>query len=105
VSDGIEERLRRLEIGYTKIESKVVTIAGDIKDIKETLKELAEIAKAQIRIDTQIKSFAAEREAMIERIEKLENEVQALKRIAYGAVALATVAMPIAIEVVKHFIK
>ncbi|WP_457679458.1 hypothetical protein [Thermovibrio sp.] len=105
MSDGIEERLRKLELSYTEIKSKMITISGDIKDIKETLKELAEIAKAQIRIDTQIKSFIAEREAMVERIEKLEAEVQALKRIAYGAVAIATIAAPVAMEVFKHLLK
>ncbi len=104
MSDGIEERLRRLELGYTKIESQVKTIGGDIKDIKETLKELAEIAKGQVRLDTMFKSFEQEKRALQLRVEKLENDIQFLKRVAYGAVALGTVGMPIGIEIAKHFL-
>ena len=104
MSDGIEERLRRLELGYTKIESQVKTIGGDIKDIKETLKELAEIAKGQVKLDIMFKNFEQEKKTLQQRVEKLENDVQYLKRIAYLAVALGSVGMPIGVELIKHLI-
>ena len=105
MSDGIEERLRRLELGYTKIESQVKTIGGDIKDIKETLKELAEIAKSQVRLDIMFKNFEQDKKALQLRVEKLESDIQFLKRVAYGAVALGTVGMPLGIELIKHLLR
>jgi uncharacterized protein YoxC len=104
VPDGIEERLRKLELGYTEIKSQVVVIAGDVKDIKETLKELAEIAKAQIRIDAKFQNLLTERDALLARIDKLESDIIQLKKIAYGAMALAAVGTPVAIELFKHFV-
>jgi len=105
MSNGIEERLRRLELGYTKIESQVKVIGGDIKDIKETLKELAEIAKGQVRLDTMFRNFEQEKKALQLRVEKLESDIQFLKRVAYGAVALGAIGMPIGIEIFKHLLR
>ena len=104
MSDGIEERLRKLELGYTEIKSQVSVIAGDVKDIKTTLKELADIAKAQIRIDAKFQNLLTERDALLARIDKLESDIVQLKKIAYGAMALAAVGAPVAIELFKHFV-
>lgn len=94
---GIEERLRRLEIGYTKISEQVSMMAGDVKDIKETLRELAYIAKQQVEHGVKITAFE-------ESLRKVEEELANIKRFVYGAMALAAVGFPIGVEVVKHFL-
>jgi len=104
VSDGIEERLRKLEIAYTEIRATLQVAAGDIKEIKQTIRQLAEIAQEQVKLDSKIVSLQREKEGLSHRIEKLEDEVASLKKIAYGAMALAAVGAPIAMELAKHFL-
>jgi len=105
MSDGVEERLRKLELAYTRIQEQVTTIGGDIKDIKQAIKELAEIAKGQVRLDMMFRGFEQEKKALELRVEKLESDIQFLKRVAYGAVALGAVGMPIGIEIFKHLLR
>ena len=104
MSDGIEERLRKLEIAYTEIRATLQVAAGDIKEIKQTIRQLAEIAQEQVKLDSKILSLQREKEELSHRIEKLEDEITNLKKIAYGAMALAAVGAPIAMELVKHFL-
>jgi len=101
---NLEERMRELEIRHAKLESKLSSIANDIKEIKETLKDLAEVAKKQIEQEGFLSKLFAEREMLEKRVEELESDVKYLKKIAYGAVALAAVGMPILIELLKRLI-
>lgn len=57
MSDGIEERLRKLEIATTQIKGDVKTIASKIETMSEALKELAFVAKQQIEMSAELKNL------------------------------------------------
>ena len=82
MNDGIEERLRKLEITTTQIKGDVKTIASKIETVNEAIKELAFVAKQQIKISAEfesLKKYNEKVDALFRKLDQIQEKLISLE--------------------------
>ena len=77
----VKERMHKLELVVTQVKSEVKTIRSKLDDMKETIKELAIVAKQQIQLSAKMEELKDYKKKIDALFKKLDSNQDRLYRL------------------------